>query len=444
MLANKVVLCFESEFSTQDVWIWLRAYNQKSVTPLTLCDELPNAVFVVQFMAVDLGAVKQALLAASPLGANEIYASVNDFTCNLDPCNIKDFKHLVTVNIVQGDCELFGIVDFLTNDIGSFVKAHLGSDNKFISVVVESTLKLFPARQQFELGDLEVRTVQFDYIGRNLRCCYCFSYRHLAPLCRRPKPSYFLSPDLEVDAVEAHVSSSRGGQQGREEAAAVGVTPSTDKRHRYRQRYNTGHNTSSVTEDGLVKDTVEFVTGDPSTFFTPAPVGAGSGRRLPKKKKNSCIVNTTPAAGILGSCPGETIAEELPSQDTTIPEKISDTSGGAEVSGLWTEPPLDSAPAPGCNEVGESSGAQLAIEVYNEFSRKRQKPDLPGEEIVSYKGKEICHGSPRPSKRVFRPTCLDTVLGDSVECLPMICHEALTPLLLQCARPCISDSQSPR
>lgn len=47
---------------------------------LSLCEELANALFVVQFEAADLKAAKLQLLASSPLGAGEIYASVNDYT----------------------------------------------------------------------------------------------------------------------------------------------------------------------------------------------------------------------------------------------------------------------------------------------------------------------------------------------------------------------------
>lgn len=72
MLTNKVVLCFESEFSTKEEGSWLKTYNQKSVIHLTLFHELPNALLVVQFEAVDLGSVKRFLLAASPIHAGEL------------------------------------------------------------------------------------------------------------------------------------------------------------------------------------------------------------------------------------------------------------------------------------------------------------------------------------------------------------------------------------
>lgn len=72
VLLNKVILCFESEFSKQPVENWLRIYDQKKSTlHLTLFDELPNALFVVQFDAINLEAAKQSLLEASPLWAGE-------------------------------------------------------------------------------------------------------------------------------------------------------------------------------------------------------------------------------------------------------------------------------------------------------------------------------------------------------------------------------------
>lgn len=130
------------------------------------------------------------MLAASPLlGAGEVYASVNDYSLTFDPCNQADFRHLVTVNIPNGSSALFGIIPFLTANIGSFVKGRLGSDNKRMSVVVESTLKVFPPREQFRIRGTELTTLEFKYEGRTLRCCFCFSYRHSAANRRQPRPS---------------------------------------------------------------------------------------------------------------------------------------------------------------------------------------------------------------------------------------------------------------
>lgn len=75
LFANKVVLCFESEYTTQDVWTWLRTYNQTCCAHHSLFNKPPNAVFVVKFEAVDWTGTKRALLDASPLKAGEAYAS---------------------------------------------------------------------------------------------------------------------------------------------------------------------------------------------------------------------------------------------------------------------------------------------------------------------------------------------------------------------------------
>lgn len=154
---------------------------------------------MVQFEAVDLEATKQSLLAASPLHEGEIFAAVNNFTLDLNPCNAVGFKHLVTVNIVKGNEELFGVINFITFAIGSFVKAQLVSNHQHITTVVESTLKLFLAREHLHMGvgkpaSTKDGTVRLHGQFNNLSCCYCFSYRHLPALCRQPKPRLFSLP----------------------------------------------------------------------------------------------------------------------------------------------------------------------------------------------------------------------------------------------------------
>lgn len=47
------------------------------------------------------------------------------------------------------------------------MKGVLGPDLRHISVIAESTLKLFPAHGRFQLLDSEVTTIFFDYEGRN-------------------------------------------------------------------------------------------------------------------------------------------------------------------------------------------------------------------------------------------------------------------------------------
>lgn len=43
--------------------------------------------------------------------------------------------------------------------------------------------------------------INFDYEGCNLRCCYCFSYRHLPTKCHQPRPGLFSTPDIIYDPV---------------------------------------------------------------------------------------------------------------------------------------------------------------------------------------------------------------------------------------------------
>lgn len=145
---NKVTLCFEEEFTMKEAREWVVSFNQRSNIPLTIVEAIPPALFVVLLDVVDPIAAKQKLLADSLLGAHEVFASVNEFSERPDPCNQRDVRHLVTVNIPQGTREIYRYISFVAALIGKFVKAKLdpGPVHQHISVVVESTLKLFPAQ----------------------------------------------------------------------------------------------------------------------------------------------------------------------------------------------------------------------------------------------------------------------------------------------------------
>lgn len=139
---------------------------------------------------------KKSLLAASPLGPAEVYAAVNDYTPDFDPCNKEDFRHLVSVSIANGSFELLGFIRYIASTLGTYVKADLGPNHKHIALVVETTRKLFPTQAQFQFHADKITTVNFDYVGRKLRCCFCFSYRHHPAKCRQPRPAFLANKDL--------------------------------------------------------------------------------------------------------------------------------------------------------------------------------------------------------------------------------------------------------
>lgn len=90
-------------------------------------------------------------------------------------------------------------------------------------MVVETTLKLFPAYEQFQLEGPDPTTVLFDYRGRNLRCCYCFAHKHLSSQCRQIKPSLFAAPQYKVDAV----STAKKGEGKPQSKGGAGTVPSS-------------------------------------------------------------------------------------------------------------------------------------------------------------------------------------------------------------------------
>lgn len=191
---NKVVLYFEEEFTTTKALEWVESYNlnPKNIIQVTLVASTPLALFVVQFDEENLAEAKEFLLAASPLEVREVFASVNAHTDQVDPCKQPGFKHLVTVSIPLGSHKIFNYLKFVVAQIGTYIKARVkqGPQYLHITVVVQTTVKIFPAQVLIQLQELEATTITFKYIEKHLRCFLCFSYRHLPTKCDRPKPAF--------------------------------------------------------------------------------------------------------------------------------------------------------------------------------------------------------------------------------------------------------------
>lgn len=201
---NKVVLCFEVEFMEGEAKAWVESYNLCNNLHLTIVDSLRLALFVAQFDVENLAAAKASLLAASPLlGSRDIFAVVNDYSDHFDPCKQLDFKHLVTVRIHQGSREVFHYIKFVGSLIGKYVKAEPDKGTSFqrISLLVECTLKILPARGLFQLQGSVITTIAFNYVRKNLRCYFCFSYRHLPNQCTRPRPTFYNEVELDPGSV---------------------------------------------------------------------------------------------------------------------------------------------------------------------------------------------------------------------------------------------------
>lgn len=229
--ANKVVLCFEVEFTETAAKSWIESYNLRNDLHLTIVDTLHRALFVAQFDVENLAAAKERLLAASPiLGTKDVFAAVNDYTDHFEPCKQLDFKHLVTVYIHQGSREILHYIKFIASLIGTYVKAEPDKGTSFqrITLVVESTLKILPARGLFKLQGPEVTTVAFNYVGKNLRCYFCFSYRHLPHQCKRPRPAFYNEAALDQGSAPSSGAAPTGHTRtdlSRRAAQAIGKRP---------------------------------------------------------------------------------------------------------------------------------------------------------------------------------------------------------------------------
>lgn len=103
-------------------------------------------------------------------------------------------------SIPQDSRKIFNGIKFIVTVIGKCAKTSVqqGAHFHHITVVVETTLpEIFPAEGLYQLQGPEVTMIAFKYIARNLRCFFCFSYRHLPTQCNSPRPAFFKASDLD-------------------------------------------------------------------------------------------------------------------------------------------------------------------------------------------------------------------------------------------------------
>lgn len=192
LFGNKVVLAFESEYDSRRTLSWLAAFNQESPISLTLSDVLLNSLFVVQFDAALGLETRDLLLQRSPLKALDCFAAVNPYGPVFDPSKDPDFKHLTTVNVLQGSPLIFEYLSFVVSPIGRLIRSNLspGSESHKISAVIETSLKSFPPLARIHIPPAGVTTIHFDFSHKNVRCLNCLSYAHSTTRCTSaPGPS---------------------------------------------------------------------------------------------------------------------------------------------------------------------------------------------------------------------------------------------------------------
>lgn len=137
--------------------------------------------------------------------------------------------------------------------------------------------------------------------------------------------------------------------------------------------------------------------------------------------------------GVLGPRPGA-------SSDPTIQEPA--TYGSIAQEQGDRQAPTTSTVLPGVAPVEELANAELAIEIYNDFNRKRLRPVTPpGSEMLVDSPRPLIE-LPRPPKRVFRQLG-QQLLTAATEDLLTLDHATFTNHFLQCAGAGIPDSQAP-
>jgi hypothetical protein len=120
---NKVVLLVESEHTPHRLRQWLSIYNIDGHPKLHFWDELVNSMYVVQIGDEDnLDTYdKSSLLARSPLVANGVYASVNNYNGTFNQVDPVGISHLVSIQINEANPAIYLYMHFVVSKIGKLV-----------------------------------------------------------------------------------------------------------------------------------------------------------------------------------------------------------------------------------------------------------------------------------------------------------------------------------
>lgn len=164
-------------------------------------------------------------------------------------------------------------------------------------------MKRFPAQGVITLKGLKVTTVSFDYVGSNLRCCFCFSYRHLPSECSEEKPAFFFA---------RHIDTNPGPIEGREARSIVG-----ENQERPAQRRVVQGGPSSSGESSFV---------DPAVAVGEISERLRSKRNRPRSGNRAAYARHHPELREEGEI--TPIAEEV-SLATTLPEVVQNAPGTA-------------------------------------------------------------------------------------------------------------------
>ncbi|CAM6111118.1 unnamed protein product [Calypogeia fissa] len=183
---DKVVITFERLLSEEEITTWVDTLNESLPEfHMQLVEQLINSLYVIQILSPTPDIDLAYLLDASPLHANETFASTNKYSPEFSPHNPVDFKQLVSVIIRRGSRFLYKFLDTILEPVGNIVHRQLesGLDQHCILALVETKLQPFIPQIKFLLGPERFLLIHLDYLGLQLRCYKCFSFAHLAASC---------------------------------------------------------------------------------------------------------------------------------------------------------------------------------------------------------------------------------------------------------------------
>lgn len=136
-------MSFERPSSAYQMQAWIATFKKEAMHQLFFHVEIINALFFVKVDLLNVDAIKLALIANSPIQAINQHALVNDYPKDFDPCNPREFKHLVTIVINRGSEAIHKHLEDITKPIGCLVKSgniNSSIEHYHMTALVETTL----------------------------------------------------------------------------------------------------------------------------------------------------------------------------------------------------------------------------------------------------------------------------------------------------------------
>lgn len=185
LFEHKVVLTFAGACASTQAKSWIRAFNENSITQLSLIESLVNSLYVVTVEERTGGKTRAELAAEDHHKADGRFATINLYESAFDPQNPLEFKYLVTIRIWKGTLDIYALLDDILRHVGKVADRDIltGNRHHMITILVSTTCREFAHDAYAELEKSKILHVELEYYEPYLRCFKCFTPDHSAKSC---------------------------------------------------------------------------------------------------------------------------------------------------------------------------------------------------------------------------------------------------------------------